>query len=78
MKISELTRDYEFGDIIISGVAGNGKTYSNLEATISTVSEDGTVKVWPKQNTGIDDEKLWFDNSATIHYIAKDNDLLRW
>ena len=72
MKVSELTREYEFGDIVISGNAGNGHYYNNLSGVIGSVSK-GHIKVWPKSDTGIDDGgKIWFDDTAIIHEITKD------
>lgn len=79
MKVAELTKAYEFAEIVISGTARNGHTYANLKGVIGTVSRDQTIKVWPKENTGVDDGgKIWFDNSATIHSVIKDEDLLNW
>lgn len=81
MKVSELAKDYEFAEIIISGTALNGHTYTQLAGVIGTVSKEQTIKVWPKEDTEFvedDGGKIWFDNSATIHWVMKDEDLLNW
>lgn len=74
-KVSELDKSYEFAEIVITGIANDGRHYQSLTGVVATVdTRDQTVKVWPRDDNSNDENggKLWFNNDAIIESIKKD------
>lgn len=63
---------HEGDEILITGTASspNGSRFVDLPAVVATVSKDGYLKVWPRDEDG----KIWFPaaqiESLTVTWTA--------
>lgn len=75
VMVKSLSELNELDVVSITGVAScpHGKQYTNLRATIATISNDGYFKVWPNTETEEDGGKIWFVFSeCQVELIEKD------